>query len=98
MVFCSSIIVAKYKRVCQLKSILYDNPSRPLELKFNWKDALPKPEYARIKRGDKNHFQFMKANIEPLLELAKALIPSLIEFTILVTVPGWVVERPGGEW
>jgi hypothetical protein len=40
----------------------------------------------------------MKANIEPLLELAKALRLGLIEFTILVIVPGWVVERLGSEW
>lgn len=75
----------------------YNNPSGPPELKFTWKDALPKPEYARIKRGDEKHFQFMKAEIEPLLERAKALMPELIEFTILVTVPGWAVERPGDE-
>jgi hypothetical protein len=76
----------------------YDNPSGPPELKFTWKDALPKPEYARIKRGDEKHFQFMKADIKPLLERAKALMPELIEFAVLVTVPGWVVERPGDEW
>jgi hypothetical protein len=76
----------------------YDNPSGPPELKFTWKDALPKPEYARIKRGDEKHFQFMKADIEPLLERAKALMPELIEFAVLITVPGWVVERPGDEW
>ncbi|CZR52083.1 uncharacterized protein PAC_01960 [Phialocephala subalpina] len=75
----------------------YDNPSGPPELKFTWKDALPKPEYTRIKRGDEKHFQFMKAEIEPLLERAKALMPELIEFTILVTVPRWAVERPGDE-
>lgn len=75
----------------------YDDPSRPPELKFTWKDALPKPEYARIKRGDEKHFQFMKVEIEPLLERAEALIPELIEFTVLVIVLGWVIERPGDE-
>lgn len=76
----------------------YTCPSGPAELKFTWKDALPKPEYARIKRGDEKHFQLMKADIEPLLERAKALMPELIEFAILVTVPGWAVERPGNGW
>jgi hypothetical protein len=75
------------------RCIGYNNPSRPPELKFTWKDALPKPEYARIKRGDKKHFHFIKAEIEPLLERAKALMLELIKFTILVTVPKWAVKR-----
>jgi hypothetical protein len=70
----------------------YNNPSRPPELKFTWKDVLPKLEYVRIKRGDEKHFQFMKADIEPLLERAKALMLELIEFAVLVIVPGCIVS------
>lgn len=41
-------------------------------------------------------FQFMKADIEPLLERTKALMPELIELNILVTIPRWAVERQKG--
>ncbi|KAH8674836.1 hypothetical protein BGZ60DRAFT_279620 [Tricladium varicosporioides] len=73
----------------------YAGPCGPPELVFTWKGALPKPKHARIKRGDEEHFQYMKGDIKPHFEQTKALMPELIEFAILVTVPGWVVERPG---
>ncbi|KAG9242481.1 hypothetical protein BJ878DRAFT_544224 [Calycina marina] len=75
----------------------YAYPSGPPELKFILRDALPEPKSARIKRGDYVNFQFMKADIRPHFERAKALVPELNEFAILATVPGWVVERLGDE-
>ena len=76
----------------------YNYPRGPPELKFTLKDALPKPKHAKIKRGDEEHFQDMKGDIKSHFERTEALMPELIELTILVTVPGWVVERPGDEW
>ncbi|KAH6667802.1 hypothetical protein B0J14DRAFT_601479 [Halenospora varia] len=73
----------------------YACPCGPPELMFTWKGALPEPKYARIKRGDEEHFQYMKGDVKPHFEQTKALMPELIEFVILVIVPGWAAERPG---
>lgn len=79
------------------RSTGYAHPSGPAELKFILKDALPESRSARIKRGDEVNFQFLKEDIKPHFERAKALMPELTEFAILVTVPGWAVERLSDE-
>ena len=71
----------------------YTHPSGLAKLKITLKDALPTAVHGRIIRGDEEHFEQIKQDIKPHLERAKALMPGLMEFTILVTVPGWTVER-----
>ncbi|CZR52143.1 uncharacterized protein PAC_02020 [Phialocephala subalpina] len=68
----------------------YD-PLGPAKLKFTLKDALP-PVHGRVSKGDVEQFEHIKRDIKPYLERAKVLMPELIEFVILVTVPGWAVE------
>ena len=60
-------------------------PPGPPELKFILKDALPEPKLARVQRGDEIKFQCMKVDIKPHFERAKAQMPELNEFAILVT-------------
>lgn len=67
----------------------YAYPSGPPELMFTLKDALPASKSARIRREEEASFQIMKDDIKPHFERAKALMPELTEFAILVTVPGW---------
>ena len=71
------------------RSTSYAYPLEPPELKFLLKDALPESKSTRVKRGNEANFQFMKEDIKPHFERAKALMPELIEFAILVTIPGW---------
>ena len=67
-------------------------PSGPEKLKVTLKDALPTPVHGRIRRGNEEDFEYVKRDMKPHLERAKALMPGLSEFVILVTVPGWTVE------
>jgi hypothetical protein len=67
-------------------------------LKFTLKDILLKPKHAKIKRGDKEHFQDIKGNIKLYFKWTKALILELIKLTILVIIPKWVVKQLSNKW
>jgi hypothetical protein len=45
------------------------------ELKFTLKDILPKLKQAKIKRGDEEHFQYIKGDIKSHFERTEALMP-----------------------
>jgi len=64
-------------------------------LKFTFKDAMPIPKATEVSRGNEDHFDYMRKDIKAQCERAKAYMPDMKEFVVLVTVPGWV--SPKGE-
>jgi len=61
-------------------------------LKITLEDVLPIVVYGQIRRGDEEHFEYIKQDIKPHLEQTKALKPALTEFAFLVIVPRWTIE------
>lgn len=76
----------------------YGGPIGPAELSFSFKDVVPTPKINVIARGNEEHFEYMKRDIRPMCELTTAKVPGLSEFAILVTVPGWVLEKQDDTW
>jgi hypothetical protein len=76
----------------------YGGPIGPAELSFSFKDVVPAPKNNVITRGNEEHFEYMKRDIRSMCELTTAKIPGLSEFAILVTVPGWVLEKQDEAW
>ena len=70
-------------------------PHGPPCLKFTFKDAMPEPKATEVSRGNEDHFNYMRKDVKAQCERAKAYMPDLKEFVILVTVPGWFT--PKGE-
>ncbi|KAE9368700.1 hypothetical protein N431DRAFT_415338 [Stipitochalara longipes BDJ] len=70
-------------------------PHGPPCLKFTFKDAMPEPKATEVSRGNEDHFNYMRKDVKAQCEKAKAYMPDLKEFVILVTVPGWFT--PKGE-
>jgi hypothetical protein len=70
-------------------------PHGPPCLKFTFKDAMPSPKATEVSRGNEDHFNYMRKDIKAQCEKAKAYMPDLKEFVILVTVPNW--STPKGE-
>jgi hypothetical protein len=70
-------------------------PHGPPCLKFTFKDAMPAPKATEVSRGNEDHFNYMRKDIKAQCEKAKAYMPNLKEFVILVTVPNW--STPKGE-
>jgi len=70
-------------------------PHGPPCLKFTFKDAMPEPKATEVSRGNEDHFNYMRKDVKEQCEKAKAYMPDLKEFVILVTVPGW--STPKGE-
>ena len=65
------------------------------QLKFTFKDSLPERISNTIVKGNEEHFDYMKANIIQQSLFSLSRMPELVEFAILVTVPGWRVEEYG---
>ncbi|KAH6670171.1 hypothetical protein B0J14DRAFT_113950 [Halenospora varia] len=78
------------------KEMGFGDPMGPRELMFSFKDAFPMPKNNLIARGNEEHFEYMKRDIKPMCEHAAVCMPSLPEFAILITVPGWATETDGG--
>ena len=64
-------------------------PHGPPCLKFTFKDAMPLPKATEVSRGNEDHFDYMRKDIKAQCEKAKAYMPELKEFVVLVTVPDW---------
>lgn len=62
-------------------------------LKFTFKDAMPEPKATEVSRGNEDHFNYMRKDVKAQCEKAKAFMPDLKEFVILVTVPGWSSQQ-----
>jgi hypothetical protein len=66
-------------------------------LKFTFKDAIPAPRATEVLKGNEDHFDYMRKDVKTQCEKAKAYMPDLKEFAILVTVPNWSTPVAGGE-
>jgi hypothetical protein len=72
-------------------------PHGPPCLKFTFKDAMPVPKATEVMRGNEDHFNYMRKDVKTQYEKAKAYMPDLKEFVILVTVPGWLTPKEEEE-
>jgi hypothetical protein len=70
----------------------------PLCLKFTFKDAMPTPKATEVARGNEDHFNYMRKDIKTQCEKARAYMPDLKEFVVLVTVPSSPVGEEEEEW
>ena len=59
-----------------------------MELEFCFKDTLP-PKRNFIARGNEEHFDYMKRDINRMCEKMVEQVPELSEFTILVMPTRW---------
>jgi len=69
----------------------YAGSDWPPQLRFSFRDVLPRPKENIIPRGNEEYFEYMKNDITPMCGRSAKCMPGLAEFMILVTVPGWVV-------
>ncbi|KAH8800598.1 hypothetical protein F5884DRAFT_757452 [Xylogone sp. PMI_703] len=65
----------------------------PRLLKFTLKDAMPIPRSITIAKLNENDFRWMTRDIMVQFDIAKSFLPSLAEFCVLVTDPGWEAPR-----
>lgn len=70
----------------------------PPELQFTFKDALPAPKSSLVARGNEDHFNYMRSDIKSKCEKAKWFRPTMTEFAVLVTLPGWETEGAEVDW
>lgn len=71
----------------------WDGPHGPPCLKFTFKDAMPSPKATEVSRGNEDHFNYMRRDIKAQCEKARAYMPDLREFVVLITVAGWVSPK-----
>ncbi|KAH6664028.1 hypothetical protein B0J14DRAFT_644455 [Halenospora varia] len=65
----------------------------PPSLRFTFKDAMPTLTSCTITKANEDHFNLIKRGLKAEYKSVREHIPSLKEFCVLVTDPGWVLEE-----